>query len=115
LALITDQLLVRIPKGGNKPTSLLHNTLVFDLRLELPQKEDISLLDGLRVMSLPAALIACPPSSFTSQALEIRSALSMISEPSELLRKLLDIQFTKAIHLGSSQAFFLGIVRFHPT
>ena len=30
------QLLVRSPKGGNKPTELLYGTSVFDLRLEPP-------------------------------------------------------------------------------
>ena len=92
---VPRQLLVRAPKGGNKPTNLLHNTSIFDLRLELPQEEDISLLEGLRIMSLPTALIACPPSYFTAQPLEMRSALSMISEPSELLRKMLEGSHSK--------------------
>lgn len=87
---VPRQLLVRTPKGGNKPTGLPYNTSIFDLRLELPDRTDILILEGLRVMSLPAALIACPPSYYTAQSLEARSALSMISEPSELLRRLLD-------------------------
>ncbi|MES9943624.1 MAG: Fic family protein [Candidatus Thiodiazotropha sp.] len=92
---VPRQLLVRSPKGGNKPTALLHNTSIFDLRLELPQEEDIETLDGLRVMRLPVALIACPPSYFTAAALEVRSALSMISDPSSLLRPLLEGSHSK--------------------
>ncbi|HBC57536.1 MAG TPA: cell filamentation protein Fic, partial [Gammaproteobacteria bacterium] len=87
---VPKQLLVRAPKGGNKPTGLLHDTSIFDLRLELPDKDDIVLLDGLRTMSLPAALIACPPNYYTAKPLEMRSALSMINEPSDVLRRLLE-------------------------
>ncbi len=87
---VPKQLLVRTPKGGNKPTSLLHNTSIFDLRLEPPQDDDISVLDGLRTMSLPTALVACPPSFFEASPQEVRTALSMINEPSELLRTLLE-------------------------
>lgn len=87
---VPRQLLVRAPKAGNKPTGLLHNTSIFDLRLELPEAEDTTKISGLRVMSLPAALIACPPSYFTAQPLEVRSALSMIGDASDILRKLLE-------------------------
>lgn len=87
---VPRQLMVRTTKGGNKPTGLLHNTSIFDLRLELPDGDDVMIFEGLRVMSLPAALIACPPSYFPAQAIEIRSALSMIGDASDILRKLLD-------------------------
>ena len=87
---VPRQLLVRAPKGGNKPTGLLHDTSIFDLRLELPHQDDIIELDGLHVMNLPAALIACPPAYYTAKPLEVRSALSMISEPSDVLRRLLE-------------------------
>jgi hypothetical protein len=33
---VPKQLLVRARKGGNKPTALLFDTSIFDLRLELP-------------------------------------------------------------------------------
>lgn len=87
---VPKQLLVRTPKGGNKPTGLLHDTSIFDLRLELPNQDDIIELDGLMTMSLPAALIACPPTYYTAKPMEVRSALSMINEPSDILRNLLE-------------------------
>lgn len=92
---VPPQLLVRTPKGGNKPTNLIHKTSIFDLRLELPSPEDITMLRGLRIMSLPAALISCPPTYFTAQPLEMRTACSMINEPSELLRKMLEGSHSK--------------------
>lgn len=87
---VPRQLLVRTPRGGNKPTGLLYDTSIFDLRLELPDRDDIVLLDGLRTMSLPAALVACPPAYYTAKPLEMRSALSMINEASDVLRRLLE-------------------------
>ena len=87
---VPRQLLVRTPKGGNKPTGLIHDTSIFDLRLELPDQDDIIELNGLQTMSLPAALTACPPTYYTAKPLEVRSALSMISEPSDVLRRLLE-------------------------
>lgn len=92
---VPPQLLVRTPKGGNKPTNLIHKTSIFDLRLELPSSDNITDLQGLRVMSLPAALISCPPTYFTAQPLEMRTACSMISEPSELQRRMLEGSHSK--------------------
>ena len=53
---VPKQLLVRSPKGGNKPTGLIFGTSLFDLRLELPIQADTEIKDGLRIMSLPFAL-----------------------------------------------------------
>ena len=86
---VPKQLLVRSPKGGNKPTELLYGTSVFDVRLELPAAGDMGVKQGLRILNLPAALIACAPSQFAEHPDDLRTALSMISEPSDILRRLL--------------------------
>lgn len=86
---VPKQLLVRSPAGGNKPTELLHGTSVFDLRLQLPAEEDIQVRDGLRLMRLPAALIACAPGQFSARPVEMRAALAMIVDASDVLSKLL--------------------------
>ena len=86
---VPRQLLVRSPKGGNKPTNLLFGTSVLDARLELPEVRDIDLRDGLRIMSLPVALINCAPNQFTAHPIEMRSALAMITDASEVLSHLL--------------------------
>lgn len=83
------QLLVRSPKGGNKPTGLLHGTSVFDLRLALPSSQDLTIIDGVRAYSLAAALIACPPSHYAAQPTELRAALAMVRDASDLLQRLL--------------------------
>jgi hypothetical protein len=86
---VPRQLLVRAPKGGNKPTGLLHDTSVFDVRLDLPPAGDIDVLDGLRVMRLPAALVQCAPGQFSARPVDMRAALAMVSDPSEILSRLL--------------------------
>ncbi|MCB2167732.1 MAG: Fic family protein [Deltaproteobacteria bacterium] len=87
---VPGQLLVRTPKGGNKPTSLLHETSIMDVRLKLPDKNDIENRKKLQIMTLPAALIACAPGFYLNNAVDARAALSMISDASEILHKLLE-------------------------
>ncbi|MFA5903856.1 MAG: Fic family protein [Desulfobacula sp.] len=87
---VPNQLLVRTTKGGNKPISLLHGTSIMDVRLNLPDKNDIEIKGKIRIMALPAALISCAPGYYPNNAIEARAALSMISDASEILHKLLD-------------------------
>lgn len=86
---VPAQLLIRSPRGGNKPTPLLHGTSLFDARLALPPAGDLEIKDGLRLWRLPAALIACAPGQFASQPTVARSALAMLTDASELLGRLL--------------------------
>jgi hypothetical protein len=87
---VPRQLLVRATRGGNKPTRLLHDTSIFDLRLEVPAAGDIQVIDDLRVMRLPAALIASAPGHFAAHPVEARAALAMIADASDVLSRLLD-------------------------
>lgn len=87
---VPKQLLVRSTKGGNKPTELLFCTSVFDIRLDLPPADDREVKNALRIFNLPATLIACAPGQFTDHPDDLRAALAMVAEPSDLLRRLLD-------------------------
>jgi hypothetical protein len=87
---VPGQLLVRTPKGGNKPISLLHETSIMDVRLKLPDKNDIESKENLQIMTLPAALISCTSGFYSNNAVEARAALSMISDASDILHKLLE-------------------------
>lgn len=86
---VPPQLLVRSPKGSNKPTPLLHDTSVFDSRLELPAKQDRATVEGVRLFSLAAALAFCSPGFFRARPIEARAALGMLVDASDLLRCLL--------------------------
>ena len=87
---VPGQLLVRTPKGGNKPISLLHETSILDARLKLPDKNDIESKENLQIMTLPAALISCTPGFYSNNAVEVRAALAMLSDASVILHKLLE-------------------------
>ena len=87
---VPGQLLVRSPKGGNKPVALLHGISILDLRLNLPDRNDMEIRENLRMMTLPAALISCAPGYFSNTVIEARAALSMISDASEILHRLLE-------------------------
>lgn len=87
---VPKQLLVRSPKGGNKPTGLLHGTSIFDARLDLPSGRDIETRDGLRVITLAAALIAAGPGEYTTRPIQMRAALAMVRNASDVLTGLLE-------------------------
>lgn len=86
---VPDQLLVRATKARNNVTPLLHGTSLLDIRAPLPDPADITVMDGLRLYSLPAALVSCSSQSFRQNPMDMRAALAMISDASEVLRLLL--------------------------
>jgi Fic/DOC family len=86
---VPRQVLVRSPRGNNKPTRLLHDTSIFDLRLELPPAANRELKGGVRLYTLPAALLGCSQAQFGARPTEMRAALAMIQNASELLGHLL--------------------------
>ena len=65
---VPSQLVVRSPKGGNKATALPYGTSLFDVRAAVPEEKDIEERDGLRLFSLPAALIASSPAILRAQS-----------------------------------------------
>jgi hypothetical protein len=63
---------------------------VFDVRLELPDTLERTTVDGVRVMTLAAALANCSPAMFRARPVEVRSALATLSDSGDLLRCLLE-------------------------
>ena len=87
---VPTRLIVRAAKGGNKVTALPHGTSLLDIRAALPDAGDVREQDGLRLFSVPAALIACSPGFFANNPIDARSALATIRDASELLTGLLE-------------------------
>ena len=85
---VPQQLQVRSPRAGNKPTPLLHGTSIFDARLKLPKA--IVEKEQLRVFDLPEALIEAVPKYFSVNATDARSALLTFADASSLLQLLLE-------------------------
>jgi hypothetical protein len=87
---VPKQLVVRSPKARNRSTSLPHDTSLLDIRAALPDGRDVEVKDGLRLFSLPAALISASPAFFRHNPTDARAALASVRDASELLAKLLD-------------------------
>lgn len=87
---VPKQLLVRATKARNNITALPHETSLLVVRASMPEDKDIAEKDGLRLFSLPAALIACAPVYFRRNPTDMRAALSMVRDASEVLDRLLE-------------------------
>ncbi len=87
---VPKQLIVRTSKARNNVTKLPHNTSLFDIKLKLPSPKDSTVIDGLRVYTLAAALVSSLPSSFSDNVIDMRTALAMIHDASLVLALLLD-------------------------
>ena len=87
---VPHQLLVRSSKGRNKVTELPYNTSLFDMRGPMPSKDNIEVVEGLRLYSLPAALATCLPGFYKENPTNARVALSMVTDASIILPILLE-------------------------
>ena len=87
---VPPQLVVRSPSGGNKATALPYGTSLFDVRAALPDAKDTEEREGLRLFSLPTALIASSPGFFDNNPTDARAALATIRDASEVLDRLLE-------------------------
>lgn len=88
---VPQQLLVRSPQGNNNPTPLPHNTSLFNMRGELPSADQLmETPNGIRMYNLQSALIYCSAGTYTRNAIDARTALSLIRDASELLPALLE-------------------------
>jgi len=88
--MVPQQLLVRSPKGGNKPIQLLHGTSLFDIRASLPAERDRVEQDRLRLFSVPAALLESSPNYFQQHPIDARTVLATIADASPALDRLLE-------------------------
>jgi hypothetical protein len=87
---VPTQLLVRSPKGRNKPTELIHHTSVFDIRTALPNAEQRTVVDDIRVYSVASSLVHCSKNNFAQKPIAMRTLLSTITDASEVLSVLLE-------------------------
>jgi hypothetical protein len=68
---------------------LPHKTSFFDARYAMPDRKEIEIIDGLRVFSLPSALIFCSPKFFIQNPTDARTTLSLVRDASDVLDLLL--------------------------
>ena len=92
---VPRQLLVRAPRGGNKPLSLPYDTSLFELRAALPDPVQSIEKRGLRLFSVPAVLVESGPGVFKQNPTDARVVLSMVRDASDVLAILLEGGHTK--------------------
>ncbi len=86
---VPAQLLVRAPKGGNKPTPLPHGTSLFDARYPMPPEGEVVVREGLRLFSVPAALATVSQRHFRVATTDVRAAMATVKDASDVLAVLL--------------------------
>jgi hypothetical protein len=87
---VPKQLIIRSPIAGNNVTTMIQDTTIVDAKLNMPKDEDMVEKDGIRIFSLPAALIACSPNFFSQSSVDVRTALSIFTDASDILSPLLE-------------------------
>jgi Fic/DOC family len=87
---IPRQLIVRSGRGTNNIVSLPHETTLLAVRSAVPKDSDQSILDGLRVYSIAAALVTVSPDFFRSHETVARAILARVTNASEILPPLLE-------------------------
>ncbi|MDP2828470.1 MAG: Fic family protein [Sulfuricellaceae bacterium] len=88
---IPSQVLVYAKAGKNNNLSLRYGTSIFDYKTPaMPAPSDIAVVNGLRLLTLPLALVKATPTLFVEKALDMQVALSQITDVSDVLSKLLD-------------------------
>ncbi|MEM9001800.1 MAG: Fic family protein [Bacteroidota bacterium] len=87
---IPKQIIVRSPEANNSKTDLPFNTSLFLLKADLPSDNERDKIDGLRIYTLASSLVRCSANTYVQNALDVRTALSLIRDPSEILAILLD-------------------------
>lgn len=80
---------VRAPRGDNKLTNLPYDTSLFAARYSMPDDGQVIELFGLRLYSVPAALMTCTKAFFRQAPTDVRAAMAKVKDASDLLTPLL--------------------------
>lgn len=91
---VPGQLLVRSPKGSNNRTDLLHGTSMFDVKLDLPPKDEMVVINGINVYSPASTIINIGEDTYERKTIDARTCLYSIHDSSEILSILLDGGYT---------------------
>lgn len=87
---VPGQLIVKSPEANNFKTDLLYGTSLFSMKSELPVKRETTEIEGIRMLTLPASLIHCSTNTYVQNVTDVRTALSMVTDSSEILNLLLE-------------------------
>ena len=86
---VPHQLIIRSTNGTNSMTPLPHGISLFIMKSPLPESAEIVIIEGIRMLTLASSLIHCSSAMFTKNPTDVRTALALIRNSSEILRPLL--------------------------
>ncbi len=87
---VSNQLIIRSPKGTNKTIPLLYDTSMYILKSPLNPTVEKHIETGLQIMTKEAALVYSSPVVYKQNATEVRVVLASIQDTSALLKILLE-------------------------
>ncbi len=87
---VPHQLIVRAVKGANGIVRLLNGTTLFIIKSSPPKSAQITIKEGLRILSPASSLIHCSTTVFNNSPTDVRAVLSLIKDSSEVLSLLLE-------------------------
>lgn len=88
--IVPQQLIIRSINGPNGVTDLPFNTQLVIMKSPLQNAAEIEVINGIRMLTLPSALVHCSAIVFSKNATDVRAALTMIRDSSQILGLLLD-------------------------
>lgn len=87
---VSQQLIIRTTRKANHGTPLPHGTSLWHWESTVPKAASFVIIEGIRMFTLPSALVYSTPAVFTKNSTDVRVALSMIRDASEITGLLLD-------------------------
>jgi len=87
---VPHQLIIYTPVGHNHRLDLPYGISIMDIKLPLPDSKFSIVQDGMRLYSLAYGLIKSSGSYYSRNPVDAKTALSLISDSSEILGPLLD-------------------------
>ncbi|MDZ7633124.1 MAG: cell filamentation protein Fic [Bacteroidales bacterium] len=88
--MVPGQLLIRSPKASNNKVNLLHDSSIFDSKVEIPPHNARNEIEGVQVYSFEAGFVAVSSDFYTRHPTDARICLAMVKDSSGVLAKLLD-------------------------
>ncbi|HYM93164.1 MAG TPA: Fic family protein, partial [Chitinophagaceae bacterium] len=87
---VPQQLIIRSIRNANHSTPLPYETSLWHWKSPIPKAAKFITLEGIRMFSLPSALVYSTPTVFIKNPTDVRIALSMIRDASEITELLLE-------------------------
>lgn len=95
---VPEQLVVISARGGNNKVDLPegNSILTYQMARDIPSKDNVEVINGLRAMTLPQSLARVGPRFFEGRPREAEIALRLLGDPGELIRLLISGPFLAA-------------------